>query len=157
MGIFTSLFTGASGLTAHGEAISVVGDNISNASTIGYKSSRASFDDLLGGAEPNGQLIGVGVRMDGPQTMFGQGSLQTTGNALDLAIRGNGFFEVSGNHNGQAGTYYTRDGRFALDNTGTLVNPEGLKLQGYLVDASGQLSSSVTALTLAGQASPPKA
>jgi len=134
MSILTSLYTGASGLTAHGEAISVVGDNISNASTIGYKSSRASFDDLLGGVEPNGQNVGVGVRMDGPETMFGQGSLQTTGNALDLAIRGNGFFEVSGNHNGLPGTYYTRDGRFSFDKSGSIVNPEGLKLQGYLVD-----------------------
>src|SRR5262249_56997105 len=97
-----------------------------------------------------------GVRMNGPETLFGQGSLQTTGNALDLAIRGNGFFEVAGNHNGLPGTYYTRDGRFALDKSGSVVNPEGLKLQGYLVAASGNLSPSVTDLNLAGQASPPK-
>jgi flagellar hook protein FlgE len=153
----TSLFTGASGLGAHGDAIGVVGDNIANASTIGYKASRASFQDTLGGAAANGQRFGNGVRMGGPETLFGQGSLQQTGNSLDLAIRGNGFFAVAGNHGGVDGTYYTRDGRFHLDDKGVIVNTEGLQLQGYIVDATGNPSTSAGALALAGQESPPHA
>ena len=156
MSILTSLFTGASGLEAHGDAIGVVGDNIANASTIGFKASRASFEDTLGGAAANGQRFGNGVRMGGPETLFGQGSLQQTGNSMDFAIRGNGFFAVAGSHGGVNGTYYTRDGKFHLDDTGTIVNTEGLKLQGYLVDSTGKLSTSVSDLALAGQESPPR-
>src|SRR6266545_7733266 len=98
MSILTSLYTGASGISAHGEAISVVGDNIANASTTGFRASRASFEDVLGGQAGNGQRIGAGVRMSGPETLFGQGSLQQTGKPLDLAIRGEGFFAVKGAH-----------------------------------------------------------
>src|SRR5215475_5640278 len=141
MSISTTLFTGASGLEAHSDAISVVGDNIANASTVGFKSSRASFEDALGGAAANGQRLGGGVRMGGPETLFGQGTLQSTGNNLDFAIRGNGFFAVSGDHNGMSSTYYTRDGRFQLDNTGTVVNSDGLKLQGYTIDPTGKMST----------------
>jgi len=94
MSIWTSLYTGSSGLEAHGNAISVVGDNIANVSTVGYKSSRASFAEVLGGNAANGQRLGAGVRMDGTQGRFGQGGLQQTGGAFDLAIRGTGFFVV---------------------------------------------------------------
>src|SRR5207237_755278 len=80
--------------------ISVVGDDIANVSTVGYKASRAEFDDLIGGTAANGQRLGQGVRMGGTQTLFGQGSLQETGRPLDLAVRGNGFFIVSGPHAG---------------------------------------------------------
>jgi flagellar hook protein FlgE len=157
MSIFTSLYTGSSGLAAHGEAIGVVGDNIANASTIGYKASRASFEDTLGGAAANGQRFGSGVRMGGPETLFGQGSLQNTGNSLDVAIRGNGFFAVAGNHGGVNSQWYTRDGRFDLDSKGTVVNADGLRLQGYTVDGSGNFSTAPGDLNLAGQESPPKA
>src|SRR4051794_12696735 len=154
MSIFTSLYTGASGLQAHGEAIGVVGDNIANASTTGFKSGRASFQDVLGGTAPNGQRFGNGVRMGGINTQFGQGSLMQTGGKLDLAIRGNGFYTVAGNHEGIPGNYYTRDGQFHLDNTGTVVNNEGLKLQGYMIDASGNLSATVGDLVIGGQSEP---
>src|SRR5689334_23470281 len=103
MSIFTSLYTGTSGLEAHGDAINVVGDNIANVSTIGFKESRAEFADVIGGQVANGQSAGAGVRMAGTQTLFGQGALQSTGRNLDLAIQGNGFFKVTGNHNGQNG------------------------------------------------------
>jgi flagellar hook protein FlgE len=96
MSIWTSLYTGSSGIEAHGNGISVVGDNIANVSTIGYKASRASFQDLLGGSAPNGQRIGAGVRMGGVDVRFGQGSLQQTGNPLDMAVNGNGFFMLAG-------------------------------------------------------------
>jgi flagellar hook protein FlgE len=87
MSITNSLYIGISGLQAHGDAISVVGDNIANTSTIGFKRARASFNDMLGG-ELNGQRLGGGVRVSGTQTMWDQGSIQNTGNPLDLAIRG---------------------------------------------------------------------
>jgi len=78
MSILTSLFTGASGLGAHGDAIGVVGDNIANSSTVGFRAARASFADVLGGSAPSTQRYGAGVRMTGPQTRFTQGSLQQT-------------------------------------------------------------------------------
>ena len=157
MSIWTSLYTGSSGLGAHGDAISVVGDNIANVSTIGYKSSRADFADVIGGTAANGQRLGSGVRMAGVETMLGQGSLQQTGRSLDLAIRGNGFFVLNGNHDGAAGNYYSRDGQFSLDNTGTVVNPEGLKLQGYVIDpVTNKASTTLSDLTIGGT-SPPKA
>ncbi len=154
MSIFTSLYTGASGLQAHGEAIGTVGDNIANTSTVGYKSSRANFEDVLGGTAPNGQRFGQGVRMAGVSTRFGQGSLQQTGASLDLAIRGDGFFAMAGNHDGIDGNYYTRDGQFHLDETGTVVNNGGLRLQGYLLDATGATSSTVGDLVIGGQSEP---
>jgi len=157
MSIWTSLFTGSSGLGAHGDAISVVGDNIANVSTIGYKSSRADFADVIGGTAANGQRLGQGVRMSGVETYLGQGTLQQTGRSLDLAIRGNGFFVLNGNHDGAAGNYYSRDGQFSLDNTGTVVNAEGLKLQGYVIDpTTGQTATTLSDLTIGGT-SPPKA
>jgi flagellar hook protein FlgE len=154
MSISNSLFTGASGLGAHGDAISIVGDNIANASTTGFKSSRASFEDVLGGTGANGQRYGNGVRMSGAEVQFGQGSIQQTGRPLDFAVRGNGFFVVAGNHDGQDGSYYTRDGDFQLDNTGTVIDGEGLKLQGYLIDAQGNVSNSLGDLAIGGQSAP---
>jgi flagellar hook protein FlgE len=154
MSIWTSLYTGASGLTAHGDAIGTVGDNIANVSTVGYKSSRASFEDVLGGTAPNGQRFGQGVKLGGVNTMFGQGSLQQTGGKLDMAIRGNGFFQLRGNHDGINASYYSRDGQFHLDNTGTIVNNEGLKLQGYMIDPQGNTSATISDLTIDGQSEP---
>jgi flagellar hook protein FlgE len=155
--IMSSLFIGAGGMTAHGNAIGVVGDNIANVSTIGYKRSRAAFADVLGGSL-GGQRLGAGVRLGGVQTMMGQGSVQQTGGAFDMAIRGNGMFVVKGNHGGQDSQYYTRDGRFSLDSNGVVVNGSGLKLQGYTIDpATGAMSTSPGDLDLAGQDAPPVA
>src|SRR4051812_1242299 len=103
MSITNSLYIGISGLQAHGDAISVVGDNIANASTIGFKRSRASFADMLGG-ELGDQRLGGGVHLGGTQTMWDQGSISQTSNPLDLAIRGGGMFMVKGDHGGQTGT-----------------------------------------------------
>jgi len=154
MSITNSLYIGISGLQAHGEAISVVGDNIANASTVGYKRNRAGFADMLGG-ELNSQRMGGGVRLAGTQTMWEQGTVTQTGNGLDLAIRGGGLFMVQGNHGGQTGQFYTRDGRFHLDNTGFVTNPEGLKLQGYTIDATGTRALAPGDLQLGARQSPP--
>jgi flagellar hook protein FlgE len=155
MSIWGSLFTGSSGLDAFGQAIGVVGDNIANVSTVGFKSSRASFEDVLGGSAPNGQRLGNGVRMGGPETSFMQGGLQQTGRALDLAVRGNGMFTLRGAHDGIEGQYYTRDGRFGFDESGYIVNSEGLRLQGYQVDpVTGQLSPAATDIQIDSQLAP---
>ena len=154
MSIFTTLLTGTSGLSAHGDAIDVVGDNIANVSTIGFKESRAQFSDVIGGQFANGQSQGQGVRMNGSETLFGQGAMQSTGRALDLGINGNGFFVVAGKYAGQQGQFYSRDGRIALDNSGTLVNAEGLKLQGYTIDPTGKMSAAAGDLVVGGQSAP---
>ena len=156
MSITNSLYIGISGLQAHGDAISVVGDNIANASTIGYKRSRASFSDLLGG-ELGSQRLGGGVHLGGTQTMYEQGSITQTGNGMDVAISGGGMFVVNGNHAGQAGSFYSRDGRFQLDNKGMVVNQQGLKLQGYTISSAGVRSTSVGDLPLGAMQSPPVA
>jgi flagellar hook protein FlgE len=154
MSITNSLYIGISGLQAHGEAISVVGDNIANASTIGYKRNRAGFADMLGG-ELNSQRMGGGVRLAGTQTMWDQGTVTQTGNGLDLAIRGGGLFMVNGNHGGQVGQFYTRDGRFHIDDAGFVTNPEGLRLQGYMIDSAGTRALSPSDLPLGARQSPP--
>ena len=154
MTITNSLYIGISGLQAHGDAISVVGDNIANASTIGYKRDRAEFSDMLGG-ELDSQRLGGGVRLAGTQTLWDQGAVTQTGNPLDLAIRGGGLFMVKGNHGGQTAQYYTRDGRFHLDNQGFVVNPQGLKLQGFTIDATGTRALSASDLPLGARESPP--
>lgn len=156
MSILTSLYTGASGMGAHGGAIGVVGDNIANVSTIGFKRGRAVFADVLGGSL-GGQRLGAGVRLAGIDQQFGQGAIQQTGGTLDLAIRGRGMFAVSGSHDGRAATYYTRDGRFSLDASGHMVDIRGLRLQGYPIDAAGVMSTAPGDLRLAGQTAPPVA
>src|SRR6188474_219828 len=105
MTITNSLYIGVSGLQAHGEAISTVGDNIANASTVGFKRNRASFADMLGG-QLQSQRIGGGVRLDEPQALWEQGAVTQTGNTYDLAIRGGGTFVVKGEHGGQDLQYY---------------------------------------------------
>lgn len=154
MSVTNTLYIGVSGLDAHGDAISVVGDNIANASTIGYKRARASFADVLGG-ELGSQRLGGGAFLDATQTMFEQGSIQQTGNGLDVAIRGTGMFVVAGDHDGRTGQFFTRDGRLNLDNAGTLVDARGLNVQGYTIDAMGNRSTTLGDLSLAGRQSPP--
>ena len=156
MSITDSLYIGISGLNAHGNAISVVGDNIANASTIGFKRERADFSDVLGG-QIGSQRLGGGVEVSQVQTLFDQGSIQQTGNPLDLAIQGGGFFQVTGQHDGQTGNFYTRDGRFQLDNSGFAVDAQGLRLQGYAINATGQASTAPGDLQLGARQSPPQA
>jgi flagellar hook protein FlgE len=156
MSITNSLYIGISGLMAHGDAISVVGDNIANASTVGYKRNRASFSDLLGG-ELGAQRLGGGVRLGGTQTMYDQGAITQTGNNMDLAISGGGMFVVKGNHGGHTGQYYTRDGRFQMDNKGFMVDQHGMRLQGYTIAPDGTRGTSIGDLALGSKMSPPVA
>ena len=151
-------------MTATGDAIGIVGDNIANVNTFGYKDNRANFDDVLGGSLSDvlgGSLgnsrLGAGVRLGGQQMDLSQGTLQQTGGALDLAINGNGFFEVNGATNGANGSCFTRNGQFSLNNSGFVVNPDGLKLQGFLINSDGTTSTAASSLQLAGTTSPPVA
>ena len=155
MGILSSLFTGVSGLNANGNALSVVGNNIANLSTIGFKSSRSVFADLvsssLGGAGGAIQT-GLGVALNGVQGNFSQGSLSTTSNALDLAIDGNGFFIL---RDTAGATFYSRAGQFHLDAQNRIVDPSGFFLQGYQVNTSGMLTASISGVTLPTTTAPP--
>ncbi len=155
MGILSSLFTGVSGLNANGNALSVVGNNIANLSTVGFKSSRSVFADLisssLGGAGGAIQT-GLGVALNGVQGNFSQGSLSTTSNALDLAIDGNGFFVL---RDTAGATFYSRAGQFHLNAQNQIVDPSGFLLQGYQVNTSGLITASISGVTLPTTTAPP--
>lgn len=133
--IINGLFAGRAGLSTHGTAIAVVGDNISNASTIGYKASRAEFEDFIAGGQAAGKVIGSGSNLAAVTTVFTQGTLEFTGRNLDLAIDGNGFFVVS--DGGQR--FYTRAGNFKLDASGYLIDPNGYRVLGFPTGGSGAL------------------
>jgi len=134
MSITSSLYTGVSGLLTYGRSLSVVGNNVANVNTVGYKASRAEFADLLSSLEGNVE-IGRGVSLVGVTHLFLQGALQTTGSVTDLAIQGNGFFVV---RDASGNSFYTRAGQFHVDKNGVLVNPQGLALQGFPVDKTGR-------------------
>ena len=129
MSILNAMYSGVSGLTAESDALGIVGDNVSNSNTVGFKRSRAQFENQLGGAVGSG--VGAGVRLARSQQIFAQGTLQTTGQATDLALSGDGFFVVKGNLGGASGQYYTRAGQLSVRNDGTLINPAGMAVQGY--------------------------
>jgi flagellar hook protein FlgE len=146
MSIYKAMWTGVSGLSAESQALGVVGDNVANANTIGFKMSRAMFEDVLGGAV--GQNVGGGVRMNRAQQIFAQGTMVNTGQPTDLALSGDGFFVVKGSLDGVAGNFYTRAGNFTPDADGFLVNPQGLRLQGYGLNPDGSVSGRVGDLQL---------
>jgi len=135
--IVNGLFSGRSGISSHGAAIAVIGDNISNASTIGYKSSRAEFEDLIAGGQTAGKVIGSGSATSGVSTIFEQGTLEFTSRPLDLAIDGNGFFTV---RNGLS-NFYTRAGNFKVDSQGYIIDQNGFKVLGFQAGGSGALDS----------------
>ncbi len=136
-----SLFAGVSGLQNHQIRMDVVGNNIANVNTTGYKRSRVNFQDMIsqtmsGAARPtdnkggvNPKQVGLGMMVATIDTIHTQGSLQTTGNNLDMAISGNGFFILKDGDK----SFYTRAGAFGLDKDGLLVNPaSGFKVQGWV-------------------------
>lgn len=132
---------GLSGLRAASKDLNVTGNNIANAGTVGFKQSRAEFSDVYAasvlGTGKNPQ--GSGVLMSNISQQFNQGNINYTQNALDLAINGNGFFQVSNN----GAVSYTRAGYFGTDREGFLVDNFGYKLQGFPVDGNGNLQNGV--------------
>ena len=160
MSILRSLNTGAAGLRAHEEAIGVAGDNIANVNTAGFKRSRASFEDVLGRSVAGSSSIAIpggGSRMAHIETMWSQGALLTTDAPTDLAISGDGMFMVNGTVGGVTGDFFTRAGQFHVDSNGNLVNPNGLKLQGYTLEPDGSLSSDPGDLVVSGDTIPASA
>jgi flagellar hook protein FlgE len=146
MSLMRSMYNGVSGLLSNSQALGVVGDNIANVNTIGYKRSRGVFADIMGQTIPGASAsnkVGGGTRLADVQQLFNQGALLATDGQADLAISGEGFFAVSGNVSGRSGTFYTRAGQFRLDNDGFMTTPDGLKLQGYGVTADGRVDTRV--------------
>ncbi len=138
--VLRAMYSGVSGLRAEGEALGVVGDNIANTNTVGFKTQRAVFQDVLGHsilAGTSTALPGSGVRVGDIQQMFTQGTLANTGVSTDLALNGDGFFVVNGTVDGITSNFYTRAGQFALDKDGFLTNAAGLRVQGYAANADG--------------------
>jgi len=155
--LLSSLYTGTTGLEANSEDLSVIGDNIANASTIGFKASRADFEDQLSQSLIGTGQIGMGAQLQRVQQVLTQGSLTTTGINTDLALQGNGYFVVNGAYNGQTGNFFTRDGQFSIDSTGYLVNQDGLRVQGFTASPAGVLGSTLGDLNLGAVASQPLA
>jgi flagellar hook protein FlgE len=146
MSILRTLNIGASGLRSNSEALGVTGDNIANVNTVGFKRSRAVFQDVLGRSIATFEPIktaGAGSRMAQVEQMWSQGSLVTTDSPTDLAIQGDGFFVVEGNLGGADARFYTRAGQFHINSEGKIVNEDGLRLQGYTADGQGVMGATV--------------
>src|SRR6202165_6267912 len=135
-----SMFAAISGLKNHQTMMDVVGNNIANVNTTGFKQSRTTFEDILsqtvrGASGPNGgrggvnpEQIGLGVVLGGIDTIQTQGTLQSTGKLTDMAIQGDGYFVMSDSKQ----NFFTRDGSFDRGGEGTLVDPSsGLHVQGW--------------------------
>ncbi len=157
MGILSSLFTGVSGLNANGMALSVIGNNIANLSTIGFKGSRATFADLISSSITGGAgaiQTGIGVALTSVQGNFSQGSLASSSNVLDLAIDGNGFFILE---DANGARFYSRAGIFRLDQNNNVVDPVGFRLQGFLADATGTITGTMGDISLPSTTAQPNA
>jgi flagellar hook protein FlgE len=139
MGISSALYSGVSGLNTNGQAMTVIGNNLANTNTLGFKGSRTVFSDLLS-SSINGSggrsQVGRGVNVSKVDNIFSQGTFESTESPLDVAIEGEGFFMVK--EPGIDTQYFTRAGAFRFDDEGYLVNPEGFRVQGqpYLADGT---------------------
>ena len=151
--MLSSLWIAKTGLDAQQTRMDVISNNLANANTTGFKSSRASFQDLIyqnksqpGGQtteqtqSPSGLMLGTGVRVVGSEKLFTQGNISQTGNSLDVAIQGNGFLQVSMPDGSIA---YTRDGSLHTDANGQLVTADG-----YSLDPAVTLPSNVQSITI---------
>jgi len=158
--VLRAMYSGVSGLRAEGEALGVVGDNIANVNTTGFKAQRALFEDVLGHsilAGTSSSMPGSGVKVGDIQQMFTQGTLQNTGVSTDVALNGDGFFVVKGTVDGLSSNFYTRAGTFSIDSVGKLVNPAGLKVQGYAANGDGTFAASISDVTAPTAALPARA
>lgn len=148
------LYTAATGMHSMQHQIDVISNNIANVNTIGFKQDRAEFQDLMyetlnytagrtseTSVNPTGIDVGLGVKVSGIQKNFLQGDLKLTSNTLDLAIEGNGFFQIT-TPDGE--TVYSRNGGFKLDSDGNIVNA-----QGYLLDPQITVPDNVVDVTVA--------
>jgi len=143
-----SFTQGLSGLNAAAKGLEVVGNNVANASTVGFKGSQAQFGDVFAAAlsGAGSAQIGIGAKLLTVAQQFTQGNISTTNNTLDMAINGPGFFVLDNGH----GVGYSRNGQFQLDKNGFIVSSAGHKLQGYQIDpTTGKPTAGApTALTI---------
>lgn len=151
-----SLFAGVSGLKNHQVRMDVIGNNVANVNTVGFKSSRVTFQEsfaqqLAGANRPQGgrggtnpMQVGLGMQVGSIDSIFSQGSFEATGRSLDLAIDGDAFFVVG---QGEGQQFYTRAGNFQLDANGTLVTANGGRVQGRTA-SEGILGQTVGDITL---------
>lgn len=136
MGILSSLYTGVSGMSAQGEALSVTADNIANSQTTGFKASRAEFQDVISKSLKGilgGNQIGRGVKVGAVNPILTQGNVDPTEKVTDLAIAGDGYFTLKGSD----GVSYSRDGSFHFDREGFLVTNDNQRVQGFVSDETG--------------------
>lgn len=140
MGIQSAMFSGVSGLNTNAQAMSVIGNNLANTNTIGFKGARTIFSDLLS-SSINGSggfsQVGRGVNVSKVDNIYSQGTFEGTESSTDVAIEGEGFFLLQ--EPGDETTYYSRAGAFRFDENGYLVNPEGFRVQGKQYDINGAL------------------
>lgn len=124
---------GLSGLNAAAKNLDVIGNNVANASTVGFKGAQAQFADVYASTVGGGNQVGIGTRVATVAQQFTQGNITTTNNSLDMAVSGNGFFRLSDN-----GTItYSRNGQFQMDKGGYIVSSQGYRLTGFLPNAAG--------------------
>lgn len=154
MSLIGTLTSGVSALRTFSKGLEVIGNNIANINTTGYKSSQATFSDsfsntLRGSAPSSGTTssqsavqVGTGVQLAGIQTNYSQGALNSTGNITDLGISGQGFYIVQDASTGAQ--FATRDGQFRIDDNGYLITMGGLRVQGMVGAAIGDLQIGAT-------------
>ncbi len=151
--MFSSLWVAKTGLDAQQTRMDVISNNLANANTTGYKSARASFQDLVyqnlrqpGGQTteqtqaPSGLMLGTGVRVAGSEKLFTQGNIEQTGNSLDLAVQGRGFLQVTTPDGSIA---YTRDGSLHMDQNGQIVTANG-----YALDPAISVPANAQSITI---------
>ena len=147
MGILRSFNIGVSGLNATGQGMGVIGDNISNAGTNGFKSSRAEFQDVLAvslkGIE-GGDQFGAGTKLGHIKPLMTQGDITRTDSVTDLAVSGDGFFTIDA----PAGRCFTRDGSFHFDKDGSLTTMDGYKILGFQADEKGNIMNKLDPIKL---------
>lgn len=142
MGILSSLYTGVSGMSAQGEALGVISDNIANANTIGFKASRAEFQDIIAKNLKGilgGNQVGRGVKVGAINPILTQGNVDSTDKVTDLAVSGDGYFKVKGSD----GESFTRDGSFHFDREGYLVTNDNQRVQGFQANEKGVILNKV--------------
>jgi flagellar hook protein FlgE len=147
MGILSSMYTGVTGLQANGEALGIFGDNLANANTAGFKTSRPEFQDVIAKSLKGilgGNQIGRGTKLSNVAPIFSQGSITQTERATDLALSGDGFFVVDG----QDGRSFTRSGVFNFDKEGRLSTLEGANVMGFQADENGMITNKLTPIKL---------
>ena len=151
MSIYGAMFSGVSGLAANSQSLGMIADNISNVNTVGYKTTRASFSTLVTATRSASAYSPGGVK-SAPQSLIDrQGLLQSSISPTDIAISGNGFFVVNtlAQPTATTGSYmYTRAGQFTADQNGFLRNAAGLYLQGWPIDATGNIPTNRSDLTV---------